>query len=48
MPHLLLLLTLFISSAQAQDNPPAQGFNATDSHPKAIALADQALTARGN
>ena len=49
MPLLLLLflLLLTITSAIASDNPPAQGFNATDSDPQAIALADAAMAAMG-
>ncbi|MEE3259497.1 MAG: hypothetical protein VX293_09830 [Candidatus Latescibacterota bacterium] len=49
MPLLLILflLLLTITSAIASDNPPAQGFNATDSDPQAIALADAAMAAMG-
>ena len=47
MPRLLLLLVFFIGPAHAADNPPAPGFNAADSDPKAIALADEVMAAMG-
>ena len=44
---LLLCLTLLIGTAQASDNPPAEGFDTANSDPKAIAIADKAMTAMG-
>ena len=43
----LLLLVLPFTTARAEENPPAKGFNTAASDPKAIAVADQAMTALG-
>ena len=48
--HRLLFLPLFallITTAHAEDNPPAEGFNAEDSDTKAIAIADEVMSAMG-
>ena len=47
MPRLLLLLLFVLSftTARAEENPPVKGFNTAASDPKAIAVADQAMTA---
>ena len=47
MSRLLLVFFFCIGPAHAADNPPASGFNAADSDPKAIALADEVMTALG-
>lgn len=47
MSRLLLVLFFCIGPAHAADNPPAPGFNAADSDPKAIALADEVMAALG-
>ena len=43
----LLLLVLPFTTAPAEENPPAKGFNTAASDPKAISVADQAMTAMG-
>ena len=43
----LLLLVLPFTTAPAEENPPAKGFNTAASDPKAISVADQAITAMG-
>lgn len=47
MHRFLLFFAFFITPIQAEENPPADGFNATDSDPKAIAIADEVMTAMG-
>ena len=49
MPRLLLslLFVLPFTTARAEENHPAKGFNTAASDPKAIAIADQAMTAMG-
>ncbi len=48
--HRLLFLPLFallITTAYAEDNPPAEGFNTADSDTKAIAIADEVMSTMG-
>ena len=47
MLRLLLVFSFCIGLADAADNPPAPGFNAAGSDPKAIALADEVMAAMG-
>ena len=47
MLRLLLVFFFCIGLAHAADNPAAPGFNAADSDPKAIALADEVMAAMG-
>jgi hypothetical protein len=50
----MLMITFFISvlgvqnaTAQSVENPPAEGFNAGDSDPKAVEIADRVMEALG-
>ena len=47
MLRLLLVFSFCIGLAHAADNPPAPGFDAAGSDPKAIALADEVMAAMG-
>ena len=48
-PRLLGVLVAFalFSSATREQNPPAEGFNISASHPRAIEIADQVMAAMG-
>ncbi len=44
---ILLLLIPALAAAQDDPNPPMEGFNAEDSDPRAIAIADQVMMSMG-